>query len=210
LETDAQGKKGLTRGQGTILVVLVLAIAGVYALVALMLRGRDAGPTIATAPTRPAPVPLSEASAKAREWAAAWQADAQLVGVTSGWQAAGPDGATLYQSEWTFSYYSAAAGLLQIVMVDRQGVRTMQQLPARQAPAPVEADWSFTSDDMLLTFMAHGGQAFLDDHPRASLRLQLSAREGGSPAWYLSAIDPQVGASLQVRIDALSREVIVG
>jgi hypothetical protein len=210
LGTGTREKKVLTRGQGTILVVLIVAIAGVYALVALMLRGRDAGPTVAAVPTRPVPVPLSEASAKAGEWAVGWQADAQLVGVTSGWQAGGPSGATLYQSEWTFSYYSAAAGALQIVMVDRQGVSPMQQLPARQAPAPVEADWSFTSDDMLLTFMAHGGQAFLDDHPRASLRLQLSAREGGRPAWYLSAIDPQAGTSLQVRIDALSREVIVG
>jgi hypothetical protein len=210
LETGKQEKRGLTRGQGAILVVLIVAIGGVYALVAVMFRGRGIGTAVTTAPTRPAPVPLSEASVQAGEWAARWQGDAQLTGVTSGWQAGGPDGATLYQLEWTFSYYSATAGVLRLVMVDRQGAHAMQQLPVRQAPAPVEADWNYDSEDMLLTFMAHGGQAFLEDHSQASVRLQLSGREGGRPAWYVSAIDPQAGASLQVKIDAMSREVIVG
>jgi hypothetical protein len=87
-------------------------------------------------------------------------------------------------------------------------VNAVRQMPVRQAPVPVEADWGFVSQDMLLTFMAKGGQAFLTDHPQASLRAQLSGREGGRPVWYLSAVDPQVGASLQIKIDALSREVL--
>ena len=62
---------------------------------------------------------------------------------------------------------------------------------------------------MLLTFMAHGGEAFLAAHEQASVRVQLSAREGGRSIWYLNAVDAAAGASFQVKIDALSREVVV-
>jgi hypothetical protein len=208
LGTDAQEKRGLTRGQGAALIVLIVAIAGVYVLIALALRGRGAASSGPVQPAGPAPVALSEAQARAREWAAGWQADAQLVGVTGGWQLDGVDGARLYPSAWTFSYYSAGAGSVQIVTVEQDGTSALRQMPVPQRPVPVEADWGFVSEDMLLTFMAHGGQGFLDDHPQASLRAQLSGREGGRSIWYLSAIDPAAGASLQVQIDALSREVL--
>ena len=208
METDAQEKRGLTRGQGAVLLVLIVAIAGVYVLVALALRGRGAASSGPVQTARPAPVALSEAQVQAGEWAAGWQADAQLVGVTGGWQAGGSDGATLYPSAWTFSYYSAGAGSVQIVTVEQDGTSALRQMPAHQAPVAVEADWGFVSEDMLLTFVAHGGQAFLADHPQASLRAQLSGREGGRSIWYVSAIDPVAGASLQVKIDALSREVL--
>ena len=209
---EGEAKRGLTAGQGAVLLALVVAIAAVYALVVAAVRGRGAGrgaeSAIATAPTRPAPLPLAEAEALARAWAAGWQADAQLVGATSGWETGGADGTTRYQTEWTFRYHSAAAGALQVVMVDGQGVSAVGQLPARGAPAPVEADWEFVAEDMLLTFLAHGGQGFLRDHPQADVRLQLSGREGGRATWYVSAIDPAAGAALQVKIDALSREVL--
>jgi len=205
LETDAQEKRGLTRGQGAALIVLIVAIAGVYVLIALALRGRGGASSGPVQPARPAPVVLPDAQARAREWAAGWQTDAQLVGVTGGWQRAG---ARLYPSAWTFNYFSARTGAVQIVTVAQDGTSALRQLPARQAPVPVEADWGFVSDDMLLTFMAHGGQGFLSDHPQASLRTQLSGREGGRSIWTMSAIDPVASASLQVKIDALSREVL--
>ena len=219
---EGEAKRGLTAGQVAALLALIVAIAAVYALVVAAVRGRGArgdagrgaepaiatGPVVATGPTRAPPLPLAEAEALAREWAAGWQADAQLVGATSGWETGGADGTTRYQTDWTFRYHSAAAGALQVVMVDGQGASAAGQLPARGAPVAVEADWEFVAEDMLLTFLAHGGQGFLRDHPQADVRLQLSGREGGRATWYVSAIDPAAGASLQVKIDALSREVL--
>ncbi|MBN1642891.1 MAG: hypothetical protein JXA09_16765 [Anaerolineae bacterium] len=207
-ETEAQEERGLTRRQVTILVVLVLAIVTVYALLATMGQERGVGPRGATVLIGPEPVLLSEAHVRAEEVALGWQADAELTGATTGWQGDEQGGRTLRQSAWTFRYYSPGARALQIVSVEPGGASALRQLPVDSAPAAVEADWDFTGEPMLLTFLAHGGQAFLAEHPRASVRAQLSAREGDRSIWYLTAIDPPAGASHQVKIDALSREVV--
>jgi hypothetical protein len=191
-----------------ILAVLVVAVAGVYTLVVVLSRQRAAAPGPAPQ-SAPAVVELSEAHSRAQAYAAGWQGDARLVGVTGGWHGIGADLSALSQSSWAFRYYSADARALQVVSVESGGISVLPEVPVRQALSPVEADWSFRGRDILITYLAHGGEAFLADHPQATVRAQLSARQGGRSIWYLSAVDAAAGASHQVRVDALSRRVIV-
>jgi hypothetical protein len=66
-----------------------------------------------------------------------------------------------------------------------------------------------TSDDLLLIFMAYGGEDFVCEHTRADLHLRLARQDGDRPVWYLSAVDPETRQSLVVGVDALSRQVVL-
>ena len=209
MATNERKGQGLTRTQVAVLALLVVVIAGVYALVVVYVRRGRTKPAPPVVRTGSAPVPLPEAHDRAMGFALGWQADATLVGVTGGWDLNGPDAAASEQSEWVFRYYSPSAKALQIVLVAIEGTSALHQVPVHEAPLPVEADWQFLGGDMLLTFLAYGGEAFLADHAQASLRVQLSARESGRSIWYVSAIDAASGTSFQVQIDALSREVLI-
>jgi hypothetical protein len=72
----------------------------------------------------------------------------------------------------------------------------------------VEGDWALDADDLLLTFMACGGETFLQMHAPTNIHAQLGRTETGSFAWTISAIDPVAKESFTVGIDALSRQVI--
>jgi hypothetical protein len=85
----------------------------------------------------------------------------------------------------------------------------VRQVSVSKAPVPVKADWSLGSDELLYTFMAHGGEAFVREHAHVNLHFYLSGQDAGRPIWYLSAIAPEARQSFVVGVDALSRQVIL-
>ena len=139
-----------------------------------------------------------------------WRNDVELVSVASSWQMAAGDRLTLQRPAWSFSFYSPAARQVKVVTVDQQGAQDGPQQPVDIAPRQVSPDWSMGSEDLLLTFLSYGGQAFMNTHPHGNIHLQLRSEDGGRSVWYVTGVDPVARQTLLVVVDALSRQVIVG
>jgi len=201
--------RGIGRKQVLLLTGMGAAILVIYfALGALLLTRKPAAGAVEFAQAAE-PKVLATAYQQAADLAAGWQADAQLVSAGTSWQLASGDRLTLHRPTWTFSYYSPSAGQVQMITAGGEGAELSRRTRADKAPAPVTADWSLDSDDLLLTFMANGGEAFLKGHSFVNIHAQLRADETGRSIWYLSAVDPVARESLTVGIDALSRQIIV-
>jgi hypothetical protein len=197
------------RRQKVFLVGLVAVNLLIYGALAMFFLGQRRTPRrVRPDATTGGKLELQVAYEKAEKSASRWQPDAQLVGVTTWWHLSGNDALTLYRPAWSFSFYSPATHEVQVVKVDREGAQAVRESRVGVAPAPVEADWAFDSNDLLLTFMAYGGEDFLGEHASANIHFRLSGQEGGRSIWYLSAIDPVSRQSFTLSVDALSREVV--
>lgn len=152
---------------------------------------------------------LEQAYHEAFGLARSWQADVQVVGATTSWRLAGGDTLTLHRPAWSFSFYSPAAGRVQVVTVDHGGAQAGPLQSVGTGPLEVAPDWSLDSDELLLTFLGHGGEAFLGAHPGANIHLQLQAEEPGRSVWYITAIDPVSRQSMLVGVDARTRQVVL-
>lgn len=206
---DRRARPTLGRQRVWLLIGLGVVVAFVYGVLAAALLGRRGRP-VPTAPVtgmREA-LALSAAHEQALALAASWQADAQLVGVTTSWLLAAGDRLTMYRPAWSFRFFSAAAGQVQILTVNERGAQALQQIPIRGSPAAVEADWSLGSEDLMMTFLASGGEAFLQSHGQANIHFSLERDGEGRSMWSLIALDPAARESLIVGVDALSHEVV--
>jgi hypothetical protein len=152
---------------------------------------------------------LRAAHAQALAVALSWQPDAELVGATTSWRLAGGDRLTLHRPAWSFSFYSPAARQVQVVTVNQQGAQAGPQQAVDMPPQRAGLDWHLDSDDLLLTFLSYGGQAFINAHPSANIHVQLKGEGIGRSTWYITAIDPVTRQSLLVGVDALSRQVVL-
>jgi len=199
----------LNRKQVLLLAGMGVAILVIYfALGSLLLTRKPAAGAVEFAQAVE-PKVLATAYQQAADLAAGWQPDAQLVSASTSWQLASGDRLTLHRPTWTFSYYSPSAGQVQMITVSGAGAELSRRTRADKAPAPVTADWSLDSDDLLLTFMANGGEAFLKLYSFVNIHAQLWADKAGRSIWYVSAVDPVARESLTIGIDALSRQVVV-
>jgi len=202
-------EKRFGRGQIRILVLLALITLGILGALSVLLTRQERPPApIVAEPAAVGKLELQVAREKAQSWAVGWRPDAQLVGADAQWQLTDGDRTALPLASWSFSFYSPAAGQVRIVTIDQAGTQPVRQAPVGKAPVPVTADWSLTADDLLLTFLAHGGHAFIREHARVSLHFRLSAQDGERPIWYLSAIAPEARQSFTVSVDALSRQIV--
>jgi hypothetical protein len=189
-------------------------VAGIVALNLLIIGGMwllssGAGSGGKSSSTRIGEVPtLEQAYQQALKAAQDWQADAQVVGVSTAWRLASGDELSLYRPAWSFSFYSPTAGQVQIVGTDPRGALPGPQQPAPVAPQPVAADWGLDSDTLLLTFLGHGGEGFLGAHPDANIHAQLRAEGPDGALWTITAVDLVTGQSLMVGVDALTRQVV--
>jgi hypothetical protein len=152
---------------------------------------------------------LQTAHRQALTLALVWQPDAQLVGATASWQLASGDRLTLHQPAWSFSFYSPATRIVQVVTVDRRGAQVGPQQRVEVAPQYARLDWNLGGDDLLLTFLGYGGEEFIGAHPGANVHLQLKGEDDVRSVWYITAIDPVARQSLTVGVDALSRQIIM-
>jgi hypothetical protein len=153
---------------------------------------------------------VQDAYQQALTLAWAWQADAYLAGATTSWQLATGDALTLQRPAWSFRFYSPGMAQTQVVTVDGRGPEAGPVQPVRSAPQNVNPDWGLDSDDLLLTFMSYGGQAFMAAHPMANIHAQLKAEGPSQFIWYITAIDAASRQSLLVGVDALTRQVLFG
>ena len=209
LTDQAPRKRRFNRGQVNVLVTLVVVMLVVYGALTAFFGRKERAPTlIGIEPARDGRLELAVAHEKAQTWAGGWQSDAQLVGAVTRWQLTGGDCLTPYRPSWSFSFYSPAAGQVQMITVDSGGVHPIRRVSVSKAPAPVEADWSLDCGDLLFTFMAYGGDEFIREHAHVNLHFRLSGQDAGRPIWHLSAIAPEARRSFVIGVDALSRQVV--
>jgi len=156
-----------------------------------------------------AAIELQEAYKQALALALAWQPDVQLFGVTTAWQLASGDQLTLGRPAWSFSFYSPATRQAQTVIVDGNDAQAGRQQTLATAPQHVVPDWSLGSDELLLTFLSYGGEAFIGHHPQANIHLALTREKDGHAIWYITAVDPVTRQTLMVGLDAQTREIVV-
>jgi hypothetical protein len=205
----AQARPFFNRIQITVLAALLACAVGIYGVLMLSFaRPKQVSAAVAAGLVEVKKLELERAHERADAWAARWRSDAQLVGAVARWQLTSGEELTPHRPSWSFSYYSPAAGQVQTLTVDQAGVQPVRQVPVRKAPVPVDADWRLDSDELLFTFLAYGGEEFLDEHAAANVHFRLSGQDMGRPIWYLSAIDPESRQSIVIGVDAHSRQVV--
>jgi hypothetical protein len=182
-----------------------LLVFGSLGVLALLQRG---GTSSAVEVTTGSGLSLKSAQAQAWVLAQDWQEDARLVGVTTTWQVAAGDRLTLSRPVWSFTFYSPSGREAQLLSVDPGGAHALRQISLQAGLASVDADWGLDSGDLLVTFMAHGGEEFLKQHAQMNLYFRLKADGAGRSTWHLTAVDLRTRESLTVNVDALSRQVI--
>jgi hypothetical protein len=206
--SDAQTGQDSGRWQKLMLVGILVVNLCLYGMVFVWARG---GRSSSKAPqlTAGESLELSEAHRQSLALALSWQPDVQLVGATASWQLASGERLTLSRPAWSFSFYSPSTRQIQIVTVDRNGAQAGPLQRVDTAPQYVSLDWNLDGDDLLLTFLSHGGNEFIGAHPKANIHLQLKGEDQARSTWYVIAVDPAARQSLIVGIDALSRQVVM-
>jgi len=203
-------EKRFSRGQIRILLALALVTLGILGALSVLLTQQERPPASFAVQAAAVGKPeLQVTHEKARSRAVEWQPDAELVSAAAQWQLAGGERLMLEQASWSFNFYSPATSQVQIIVVDQAGAHPVRQIPVSRAPVPVGAGWSTEGNDLLQTFLAHGGEQFIRQHDPVSVHFRLSAQERGRPTWYLGAIAPEARQSFVVGVDALSRRVVL-
>jgi len=198
----------LSRRQVLVLLGLVMVNLCLYGAIWLLGQGNEPGSQTVAWPMGAA-VELRTAYEQASALASGWQSDATLVGVTTSWQLASGDRLTLHRPVWSFSFHSPLAHQVQVIVVDESGAQAGPRQSAWKAPRSVMADWSLDSEDLLLTLLSYGGEAFISAHPSANIHLQLRAGGADRSIWYITAVDPVARQSLVVGVDAQTRQVVL-
>jgi hypothetical protein len=197
--------------------LLVLAVAGLgigyLLLLGYLLWGNLLSPTAAATAVSPTPTPalidLWEAYRQARAAAQAQAEDAQLVSASTQWQAVGEEALLAGVDDWSFVFYSPESGDSLDIIVSAGAAQVVNQTPVWVAPRGMaEGAWRAGPRDALLVFLAHGGRAFLDEHPLAVVDLHLAGSDQGGPVWAIVALDPEERSLLSLLLDAETRQVL--
>lgn len=203
-----EAKQLLSRPQKIILAVLIGVNLLILGAVWFLSTGNGTGSSPPASAADEA-VALGSAYEQALAQALRWQADVQVVSAATSWRLAAGDSLTLHRPTWSFSFYSPTVRRVHIVNVDQGRAQAGPVRPVGRAPQPVAPDWSLDSDELLLTFLGHGGEAFLGAHAGANIHLQLQGEGPGRSVWYITAVDPVERASLLVGVDARTRQVVL-
>jgi hypothetical protein len=171
-----------------------------------------------TTPVPPTPTPASidlwVAHTQAHAVAQAQAADVQLVSASAQWQAASEKDLLAGVGNWAFTFYSPASGNVLDVVVSTEKTWVVNQTRVWVAPeALADGKWLEGPRDALLIFLAHGGRAFLDEHPQAVVDLHLSAsngsaNDGASSVWSILTLDVNDKSRFAVLIDAGTGQVL--
>jgi len=153
------------------------------------------------------PVSMEDAADRGLARAQLWAGDAFLVWVKGSWQ---PSGdwlqATYPPIAWSFYFYSSGKEALASATVRGD---ELFWAPPVASPTAYEAlepfPPSYGIDVAWLDFRAAGGEAFLLDHPDATVQYRLK-NEAGKLTWVIFALDEM--ANFEVKVDALSGLVL--
>jgi len=195
---------------GVLLLVVVAIYGGLLFLVSggLRLNRPQPGP--------PGPTPwyevltAREAYPQAEKVAKEWQSDARLSSATAAWSRATVAELTTGRTAWGFSFVSPSAQETAIVTVVGQQVEQVQVQQVSKVPELLDvAGWQVDSPLAARTFLEHGGEGFLRDHPDSEIHLRLSTRaEEGTIFWLAVGLSADGQSSAFLQIDAITGRVL--
>lgn len=196
-------------GKKRVLLVLLLATLAVTLLLLLWAwtggTGEPSGgPSVPFLASTAVLLPTAEeALGPAREAAQGWQPDVRLVGVSASWNRASRETLLAGPKGWSFLFYSPTAGEIRYVGVGPEGAALGRQFPAPTPPETLEG-WQFPAADVLLVFLASGGERYLRERPAAAVHIRLEA-ESGQAIWTVLAVEGDKEPFV-LRIDAVTGE----
>jgi hypothetical protein len=193
-------------------ILVAVAVAACFVVVAYLAwraLGISSGLAVSSHVATREPVDLWGAYQQALAMARTQEGDARLVSATTQWQ--GVDEAALLAGagEWSFVFYSSAAGGTLDIGVGSDAAHVVRQTRVWDAPALLaEGAWQSGPRDPLLAFLAYEGRVFLERHPEAVVDLHLREDNEGRIAWAVVALDVSDRSLLSVLIDAETGQVL--
>jgi hypothetical protein len=139
---------------------------------------------------------------RAEQAAREWQPDAALVSAGASWTFASLDDFSR-PVDWTFQFYSPAAGRVYTINVDQRAVTAIRETLSPYELSVIDAElWQTDSYQALNTWLNRGGGAFLKQHPVVDVSARLARLEEEPPLWTIVGIDASGQAVRQERVDA--------
>lgn len=207
------GHRSATR---TALVVLIAALSVVLVVLAVNLlpqlvdlaAGRPGATAGVVRQEATADVPLVEAHGRAESRAVDWSEDAVLVRVEANWYVTADWRATtLPPLAWGFLFFSPSEGTLATVVVDDTELLWVPPAAIPVVPAAIETfPPAYAPDLAWVTFLAAGGETFIQDHPQAQVTFRLWPGDAGL-MWTVSAFQEE--AHVEATLDAHSGIVTI-
>ncbi len=182
-----------------LLSILVALVANLAPLVGRTRAGRTSVPIVANAIT--SDVSLADAGARARDRAASWAGDAELIRITSVWLPT-PGWEDLQQPPlaWVFTFYSPSARAVASAAIDDDVVLWV---PPREIPTRPRSLSVFPPDQgpsvAWLTFRASGGDRYLAQGSETQVSFRVEQREA-TPVWVVTA--HMTGSQMETVVDA--------
>lgn len=192
---------------GVLLVVLLLFVAAA-ALGRAKMSATEGYKGVVSAPLIQAAKPFDAEAGfvSALATAANWAPDAQLVKAQATLD--GESGLQLDEVAWSYLFYSARRKATALVVAGPGRTDLLNTRPATGAVALVEPSaWQMDSAEALKTFLARGGNLFLDAYPQATLTLTLAA--SGGVSWQGRLVDDDSGNTFHLSFDAATGALIL-
>jgi len=140
-----------------------------------------------------------------------WQADAQLIAVTSTWESAELR-AIGQPTAWTYRFYSPSARRMFFVTITPEGevIGTLhtERLYQDRQTIPLE-NWQVDSPEALSTWLNYGGSTMLSAMPGIQVVAQLQVSTPESPlTWIIAGYDRASQHYHSIFIDATTNDVL--
>ncbi|MCA9925431.1 MAG: hypothetical protein KC419_04445 [Anaerolineales bacterium] len=149
----------------------------------------------------------------ARRAAESWQPDAQLLNASATW----PQGATIQEllggeTTWGFTFYSPEGGKTAVISVVENNPQLIGEAPTAQTYTPIDiTSWELDSNEAIQRLLEAGGSQFIQDEGVTILTMLFAAdnlQETNQLEWLVSLISTQNGRSIDMRLNAITGEVI--
>jgi len=202
--------------------ILALEIAGVMVLIPLLgyliyerqdilfEAGQEATLTRLTPPApTPPPIELRYAYEAALGVARGYAEDAQIISASTSWHDTNRETLLAGASAWSFVFYAPTDRQALDIVVDSGGASLVKATRVWEVPPLItRGAWHSELKEVVLVFLAYGGEEFLAAHPHAQTDLHLGPDSEGRTVWSIVAFDNKEKALCSVTIDAATRHVI--
>lgn len=213
-------------GLGIVLVILLIVVAVFSVLLwfnpnsAAQVAGTPSSATVVAARgNQIAPTPIFAgqtarvAFVAAQSTATTWQSDATLLNASATWpQGANATDLLTGETTWSFTFYSPQAGQTALISVVENEAELLSTSDYQPTSAVLNAaGWQLDSKDVIEQFLNQGGEQFISSNGVTTLTTMLTTNnEANRIEWFISLFGDQTGASMSMRIDATSGEILEG